>query len=100
MRLTIIKRDNTVYVDGVALTVDCASLPAEFHALQWYDTFGEVEMVDGFGNMTRNEPIADLGPYQALVEAWNSANAAIQAASAAKVAAQSQPGTVNVIAAG
>ena len=35
MRLTIIRSDNMVYVDGEPLTVDCSSLDPSIHAIQW-----------------------------------------------------------------
>ena len=98
MRLTIIKDDNAVYVDGVALTVDCSSLPAGFHALQWYDTGGEIEMANAEGRIVQNVPVSDLRPYQSFVDAWNAANKAKSNATAAKVAAAARPAAVNVIA--
>lgn len=92
MRVTIIKDDNTVLVDGVRQTVDCASLSADFHALQWDGTHGEVEY-----NMTRcthcgarskkgNELISSIAPYQKFVDAWAVAKA--EADEAARVAAE------------
>jgi hypothetical protein len=104
MRVTIIRGDNMVYVDGAALPIDCSSLPADFHALQWYDTWGNLETIDIDGNMV-NRQITDLSPYQSLVDSWNSTNISIAAAALAAaqaVAAGAKPagpGAVNVIAA-
>jgi len=50
MRLTIIPSDNAVYKDGVmkawtdpALDLSGCGTPANVHALQWYDSVGEIE---------------------------------------------------------
>ena len=107
MRVTIIKIDNAVYVDGVALPVDCSGLPVGFHALQWYDTWGDVEVIDSAGRHIANEKITDLTPYQPYVDAWNAAKVAFDAAVAAAEAAHKPPpatpstqpvtGAVNVV---
>jgi hypothetical protein len=85
MRVTIIKDDNTVGVDGEFYTVDCSTLPADFHALQWQTVRGEVEY-----RMTRcehcsarskkgNVDITDMAPYQPYVDAWHVAKTAADA---------------------
>lgn len=87
MRVSIIKEDGTVLKDGVAYTdLDLSSLPSEFHALQWYDTKGDVESKDADGNPV-NTAITDLSPYQWCVDAWQAAYDAEQAAIAAAEAA-------------
>jgi hypothetical protein len=81
MRITIIKDDNTVGIDGEFHTVDCSTLPADFHALQWSGVRGEVEY-----RVTRcehcnaqgkkgNVDITDLTSYQKYVDAWRVAKA-------------------------
>lgn len=78
MQVTIVKEDNTVVVDGVARAVDCSSLPAGVHAVQWdgESKHGEVEFI-----VTRcphcsarskrgNALINDFTPYQVYVDAW------------------------------
>lgn len=93
MRLTIVKDDNAVYVDGVAYGVDCSTLPAAFHALQWDSTHGEVEYAatrcDHCGARSKkgNELITDIAPYQKYVDAWSVAKAVAEA-EAARVAAE------------
>ena len=46
-RITIIPSDNFVAVDGVSrpalLDFSTCGIPADVHALQWYDTVGEIE---------------------------------------------------------
>ncbi len=71
-RLTIIKEDNIIGVDGEFYSVNCSSLPVNFHALQWY---GEAEEpyaeVEWNGNpKPENEFINNLNEYQSLIDAW------------------------------
>jgi hypothetical protein len=79
MRVTIIKDDNTVYVDGVAVSIDCSALPPDFHALQWDSASGtgeiEHEAIDG--KRKPNLAIDSLGPYQVFLDTWR-ANAPSQ----------------------
>lgn len=83
MRVSIIKEDGTVVKDGVAYTdLDLSALPSEFHALQWYDTKGDVESKDADGNPV-NTAITDMSQYQWCVDAWQAAYDAEQAAIAA-----------------
>lgn len=89
MRVTIIRDDNTVVVQGERHTVDCSTLPADFHALQWDGASGEVEyrMVKcdhcGGRNKEPNLRISDLAPYQPYIDAWGVAKVAAIAARAA-----------------
>lgn len=44
MRLTIVISDGTVIKDGTPATgLDLSFVDSSIHALQWYDTYGEVE---------------------------------------------------------
>ena len=51
MKLTIIPSDNTVYIDGMALRVDCSSVAdsgapgVAVHAVQWNGSTGWIEYV-------------------------------------------------------
>ncbi len=70
MRVTIISDDNTVTINGDGRTIDCSSIAAETHAVQWYETFGEVEYVKGPDIKPRsNERIDDFSTYQSFVDA-------------------------------
>jgi hypothetical protein len=94
MRVTIIKADNAVYVGGVAmLGIDCSALPVNFHALQWYGTWGDLET--NVNGQHANERITDFAPYQQYVDAWNAKKAAPDAAAASSVKAKT--GGVSVI---
>src|SRR5712671_4103953 len=82
MRVSIIKDNNTVNVDGEAYAVDCTGLPADFHALQWYDVHGEIEyrmVMCTHCNSRSKKPnlfINDMTPYLAYVDAWTRAKEA------------------------
>jgi len=71
MRLTIIKDDHRVYVDGVSYEIDCSGLPEDFHALQWDDNIGHVEYVK-LPHMKEHKPneiITDISAYQTYIDA-------------------------------
>lgn len=69
---TIIKKDNTVYINYIAKTVDCSALPADFHALQWDSDkkTGWIEKINLDG-ATINEPIDNIDAYQFYFDEWN-----------------------------
>jgi hypothetical protein len=79
MRATIIPADGFCSVDGVGFNgVDMTSVAPEVHAVQWYGTFGEVEIQDPVsGKMASNAEITDLNEYQVVIESyWAIRNAA------------------------
>lgn len=93
MRLTIIKADNAVGIDGRFLTVDCSALPEKFHALQWE---GPSEGVGGQGEAEwigepkpANTQVKDLNKYYALIEAWHVEKTRIEA-EMARLAAEAE----------
>ena len=90
MRVTIIPADGFVSVDGEGYGgLDLSFMASDVHAVQWYDTEGEVEYQDARGRATRNEDITDLTPYQPALDAWQVAkDAAIQAELAQQAAEQ------------
>ena len=94
MRLTIIPADGAVYKDNFSYSsLDLSFVPADVHALQWYDTYGEVEFKRQFVDMQivhpQNQVITELPEWanQALTK-WDEAEAA---RIAAEEAAQAQP---------
>lgn len=49
MRAAIIPSDRVVVIDGQAYSnIDMSSIDPAIHAVQWYDTWGEVEFVSQF----------------------------------------------------
>lgn len=77
MQLTIIPSDNAVYIDGVVklnLDLSVANIPANVHALQWFDTKGWIEFSrnDPFSEKPDNEQITELPQWANLcVNVWN-----------------------------
>jgi hypothetical protein len=68
MRLTIIRDDNAVYIDGLCVIVDCSSLSEDIHAVQWNGQNGWVEFKDNSeGNKPANEAISTLEAFSTLV---------------------------------
>ena len=63
MRLTIIRDDNTVIIDGQVAKVDCSGMLANYHAVQWYDDHGEIETRRG-----DNIQLTDLRTFQAIIK--------------------------------
>jgi len=60
MKLSVIREDNTVIVDGVAHSIDCSELPTFIHAIQFDNGVGHVEFkADGNGRRMGNINIMD-----------------------------------------
>ena len=75
MRLTVIVDDLFVSKDGENYNVsDLSFLHSNIHAIQWYDTTGEIEYKDGSENTT----ITDITPYNQCVTAWETAKQAYE----------------------
>ena len=74
MRVTIIPVDGFVSVDGEGYSgLDLAFMNSDIHALQWYETEGDIERKDSRGRIVSNEAITDLTPYQPALVAWQAA---------------------------
>lgn len=56
MRLTYVAEDSVIGIDGVFYKIDNTDFDTNIRALQWYDTYGEVEYFDD----TTNENIETL----------------------------------------
>lgn len=70
MRLTIVPVDKIIGIDGEFLRKieqDISWIPENVHAVQWYDTWGEVEYTDG----SSNERIEELGIYEQAIVDFN-----------------------------
>lgn len=90
MRVTIVPEDGFVSVDGEGYTgLDLKFMDASIHAIQWYETEGEIERQNQRGRMVGNEPIADLTPYQPALNAWQVAK--LSASSAELEPTQTEP---------
>ena len=69
MRLTYIKTDKIIGIGGVFLTVDNSSFDQEVDAIQWYDTYGEIEFLNR--QQRNNEIFEDINYIQPLIDLWN-----------------------------
>lgn len=99
MKITIVREDGAVYIDGVSfLNLDLSATPQNVHALQFNDAVnkGWIEFAeDDFGVKPQNEYINAL-PYWALeaVNKWTEAKQLYEAAIAAQTqASPNQPTT-------
>ena len=72
MRVTIIPIDTFCAVDGIGFGgVDMTSVPTDVHAMQWFGTWGEQEILDlKTGRIDRNEKIDNLDAYQAVLNSY------------------------------
>jgi hypothetical protein len=74
MRVTITPEDGFVSVDGEGYSgLDLSFMDADIHALQWYETEGELEIKDARGRAIENRPMDSLEPYQLALDAWQAA---------------------------
>lgn len=67
MRLIIIPSDKFISIDGQGLLdieQDLSWIPPDVHAVQWYDTWGEIEYNDG----SPNERIEELGIFEQAIQ--------------------------------
>ena len=89
MRLTIIPIDGSVSVDGVGFGgLDLSFMDASVHAVQWYETHGEIERKDPVtGRMIANEVITSIDAFQPAIDVWQAAKTAEEVALAAAAAA-------------
>ena len=79
MRISVIKADGLVVVDGVAIGgINLEQLEADIHAIQWFDTEGEIERKDNRGRIIANDEITSFAPYQWIIDAWQSAKDSVE----------------------
>jgi hypothetical protein len=93
MRVTIIPIDGSVSVDGKGFGgLDLSFMDASIHAVQWYETHGEIEVKNPVtGRMVANEVITSIDAFQPAIDVWQAAKTAEEAAVIA--AANNQPTT-------
>ena len=72
MRMTIIPIDKFCAVDGVGFVgVDMTSIAIDVHAVQWFGTWGEQEILDlKTARIERNEKIQSLDAYQSVLNSY------------------------------
>lgn len=75
MRISIIPSDGTVVIDKIAyigIDLSKCGIPEDIHALQWYESWGEVEYVDKANANLRIETLPEWAT--ACATAWESAD--------------------------
>jgi hypothetical protein len=89
MRLTIIPVDGFVGIDGKGFGgLNLSFMDASVHAVQWYETHGEIERKDPItGRMVANEVITSIDAFQPVIDVWQAAKTAEEVALAAAAAA-------------
>jgi hypothetical protein len=81
MRVIITPENGFVSVDNEGYSgLDLTFMASDIHALQWYETEGELEIQDARGRMVENRPIDSLEPYQPALDAWQAAKDAAEQA--------------------
>jgi hypothetical protein len=71
MRITVIPEDEVVSIDGEVYSgIDLSSLDSTIHAIQWYDTDGEVEVKDARGRMVENREITSFDEFAFVIPLW------------------------------
>lgn len=93
MRVTIIPSDGFVSIDGYGFSgLNLLSIDPTVHAVQWYDTYGEIEVKDPVtGRMVANTEINSIEEFQTAIDIWNARKEEIIAAEAQALAeAQAQ----------
>jgi hypothetical protein len=69
MRFTYIKTDKIIGINGIFLTIDNSSFNQEVDAIQWYDTYGEIEFINR--QERNNEFFENVNYIQPLIDLWN-----------------------------
>ena len=86
MRLTIITANKGIGIDGqfiLGIQEELSWIPSNVRAVQWYDTWGEIEYDDG----SPNEKIEELGIYEQAVDTFNNEKQRLEDEEKAKVEA-------------
>jgi len=70
---TISRTDNIVYIDGVAVPVDCSDIDPAVHVIQWNEEAqrGAIEFVDDDPNDSfkePNQPIDDISAWKSYID--------------------------------
>lgn len=92
MRVTIVKRDGIVCVDGTCLNnIDTSDIPDDVRAVQWFGAFGEVEVVDQVSGKPGNVRIESIVPYQVWIDRWQVKKDEIDSYQAASLSSITNP---------
>ena len=75
MRVIIVMDDNLIGIDGYYIDdLDLSSIDVSIHAVQWYETYGEVEyktsLIDGSLHKVQNSIIKSLTDFQSVIDVF------------------------------
>jgi hypothetical protein len=70
-RITIIPIDKIAIIDGVAKQPLDYVIDPTIHAIQWYDTWGEIEYISTREGKRQNEQFDDISQFQNVIDSWN-----------------------------
>jgi hypothetical protein len=84
MRVTVIKEDGVIGVDGVYRDVDLSEMAPAIRVVQWNDAAGHIEYEDG---VTANMVISSIDDVQAYIDLWTAAEPVIVPPTAAEMIA-------------
>ena len=87
MRFTYVKQDKVVGIDGKFLRIENLEFDSQVDAIQWYETWGEIEFVNR--QERNNEKFEDISYIEPLINAWEYEDARIKAEEAAAAIANS-----------
>ncbi len=76
MRFTYIKDDKVVGIGGKFLNIDNSTFDQEVDAIQWYETWGEIEFINR--QERNNEKFEDISYIQSLIDAWEYKNESLE----------------------
>jgi hypothetical protein len=76
MRFTYIKDDKVVGIGGKFLNIDNSTFDQEVDAIQWYETWGEIEFINR--QERNNEKFEDISYIQPLIDAWEHKNESLE----------------------
>jgi hypothetical protein len=75
MRLSVIPDDNTVCIDGLCKRgIDMSSIAPNVHAFQWYETWGDLEIVNSETGKPENIKVHSLDDFQDVINQWENMN--------------------------
>jgi hypothetical protein len=69
MKFTYVKRDKIVGIDGEFLSINNFNFDQEVDAIQWHETYGEIEFVNR--QEKNNKLFEDINYIQPLIDLWN-----------------------------
>lgn len=69
MKLTYIKEDNIIGINGIFHHIDNIIFDPEISAIQWYETYGEIEYFNK--NEKTNKTFTDETYISSLIDLWN-----------------------------